>query len=322
MVTIPLMNPFETRVLPAVNPAPSRAAAPAARPSVPAQQRLALPLRGEGWLEIWDDRVVTSDQIFPLDASFSARVTTDWRAPLTAEPSLGLALRDDRGRWNIYVPSEEERIWQAEYVLRGVCEARGLALPDLRHDDTARQQGESGLLAPSATLPAMSHAPVRLEDLDRHPYEHRYQIPLANYTYTPAAWIAPDMQVAHAPSESARTVEMTSDGMLVAIAHLSLVFLPVLLPLTIWLALRRNVPRVAGQACEAAGFQAIVYCFGALLLGYAAESALTHDAGAAALGLLGFAALIAAGLVYALYGALRAIRGDDFRYLRFFRRNN
>jgi uncharacterized Tic20 family protein len=111
-----------------------------------------------------------------------------------------------------------------------------------------------------------------------------------------------------------------SDAVLIAIAHLSALFMPVLLPLTIWAALRQTAPRVAEQAREALRFQ-IGFCVLALaVLGYAGYEALRHSAASAATpGLAAFVVLLSGSLVYAFYGATQAVRGREFLYFGWFR---
>jgi uncharacterized Tic20 family protein len=283
------MNPFETPVLPAL----PRNEQAVAMPVAAAKLRLVLALHGDDLLEVWDDRIVTADQVYVLDEDFSARVTTDWRAPLTVEPELGLALLDARRRWNLYIPADEAQIWHAAYVLRAVCEARGIELADLSQSASQIQSygapigaGRDAMLARPAPVEAIGH---------------------------PAVWEA---------SPLARRLDLgtPSDAVLMAIAHLSVLFMPVLLPLAIWAALRQEVPHVAAQAREAMRFQLGFSVLALALLGFAGYEALAHGvASAATTGLAAFVVLLAGSLVYAFYAATQAVRGRDFLYFGWFR---
>jgi uncharacterized Tic20 family protein len=325
-ITTPLKNPYDTRVLPAVVlpaapllvPRPAPAQAPTTTPA--ARRRLVVDLQGHNRLEIWDDRVTTHDQIFALDDTFGARVTPDWRAPLTVEAPLGLALRDERGRWNIYVPVDEEQVWHAASLLRAVCAARGLDLPGL--DPTAVGATDESdqawhILASAPAAPAPAAAPVSAPA--RHAYERTHPAPVVRLSAGPVVARAPSTReikpFVTPPAPGLPASEPTSDTVLILIAHLSVVFLPVLLPLTIWLALRRSVPVVADQARQAAGFQAVVAALGAVLFGVAVHGALTHASMAATVALAAFVALLAVAAATACAVALRALRGDAFRYL-------
>lgn len=362
LVTIPLMNPYETRVLPALAQVPPRpASAPSrtpkpttVRPDAPqmsaapqpiaparsvavteppaARRRLAIQLQGQDWLEIWDDRIVTADHMFTLDNTFGAHVTPDWRAPLTVDAQLGLALRDERGRWNIYVPQTEEQIWQAIYVLRGVCEARGLALPDLeptvldRDAPPVEERTSAVASMPTAAATRSVARSTPVATTNPHAYEeHTYANPRILVNHPSAAWIAPNPQHAR-PTERTLSMPpaaegMSSDSVLIAIVHLSVLFLPVILPATVWLALRRSVPWVAAQASEAVRFQVVVACMEVLLLGSATLAALVHGSNVVSIGLAGFIILLAAAGVYAFYAVLRATSGHAFHYLGFLRRD-
>lgn len=323
MVTIPLANPYETRVLPAVVPSTPRPpiTATVAPPRL-AHRRLALQLQGNDWLEIWDDHIATRNQTFNLDESFNAEVTRDWRAPLTVEAPFGLALRDERGRWNIYIPLDEDQIWQAASVLRNVCVARGLDVPDLEPDalteDMSPVQGRN----PPASMPMRpftEHLSQQEPALGQHVYDHDYTQPQASVIYHPAVRAASDTpntrQISGSTIAQAPAMGMNSDIVLAAIVHLSVLFLPVILPVTVWLALRRTVPWVAGHAREAARYQAVVWCLGALLLGVSMLATLLHGSTVATVGLLAFITLLAGAGVYAFYAVLRATNGHSFGYL-------
>jgi uncharacterized Tic20 family protein len=107
-----------------------------------------------------------------------------------------------------------------------------------------------------------------------------------------------------------------SDSVLAAIAHLSVLFLPVLLPVTIWLSLRSAAPHVARHAREAAIFQSGFAVLAIVALGDAFIAALAHGLGGGALaGLIAFVALLALAGGCAFFAAAHALRGQDFSYL-------
>lgn len=324
MATIPLLNPFETRVLPALPR--FEAAAPA---DSQARLRLVLGLHADEQLEIWDDRIVAPDQEYTLDSLFDARVTSDWRAPLTVEPELGLALLDRRRRWNLYIPADEAQIWHAAYVLRAVCEARGIELEHLH--DTAPQihQWTSPIAVPDPVPMPLAASTPGASGMRAQPYVHSYAPP---YTHPyaqpdshpfrqPSAYALAEPDASLAGGLPARgNLTTPSDVVLMAIAHLSVLFMPALLPLAIWYSLRDSVPQVAEQAREALRFQLGVVVLALALLGYAGYEALRHGvAGAATTGLLGFVVVMAIAVVYAFFAATQAVRGHEFLYFSYFR---
>jgi uncharacterized protein len=117
-----------------------------------------------------------------------------------------------------------------------------------------------------------------------------------------------------------------TEALLAGIAHLSLFFAPILLPLIIWLAARDKSYYVARQAKQALVFQA-VYALAALLLVViwlvlAVELTATSAQGVVPVGVLAtFGVLIVLFVVLALYetifgiyAAVRTFRGRPFSY--------
>lgn len=121
----------------------------------------------------------------------------------------------------------------------------------------------------------------------------------------------------------------SSESVLAGIAHLSVFFAPLVLPLIIWLAAERNAPYASHQAKQAFFFHLaigvlsalVAIVFFAVTIALAAGGAFAGDArglGAGAfvffIGLLIVAALGVASIVLAIYAAVQTFHGRPFAY--------
>jgi uncharacterized Tic20 family protein len=309
-------NPRITRVLPAIGTQAQPARAdPIGRP------RCTFRLQGQQPLQVWDDRVVAAGQTYRLDERFGLRVNTDPRAPLTVEPPFALSLLARDGRWDLYIPADEADLWPAVFAIQEACRLRGVEPVGL---------SDEGGGAPSWGRVEASRAPQytqrpfvtpRTTPRPARSLDGQAAKPLVTPIWrprsaTPRAAMA-EVAALHTPDVGERTAEYTpSDSLLAAIAHLSVLFLPVLLPTTIWLSLRGAEPHVARHAREAAIFQSGFAVLAIVALGDAFVAALTHGFGAGAwAGLIAFVALLALAGGCAFFAAARALRGQDFSYL-------
>lgn len=241
-------------------------------------RRLRVPLGDGQSLEIWDDCVIAARTVFPFDESFGVGLVPDPRAPLTVDPPVALALLTRGAYRTVYVPAREEDTLHALYAIREACRLRGIVPIGI----------DEAVAEPLTPVP--SEAPQPQSVRSGHGVLTRHEAPSdAHYS--------------------------DAESVLIAIAHLSLLFLPVLLPAVIWQALRQTNPRVARQAKEAAEFQGIVYAIVLPVLGYAFVVAHAHGfIPASALGLAGFMVLLLAAATCVFAAAIEALRGHSFSY--------
>ena len=106
----------------------------------------------------------------------------------------------------------------------------------------------------------------------------------------------------------------TDDNLMAAIAHASIIFLGVVLPVVIWLIKKEKSKYVAFQALQAAVYQLAVFVvFIGLWFVFMILAIFTGGLGGLLFILLIPLMLIAA--VYGLYGAYMCYQGKDFRYV-------
>lgn len=144
--------------------------------------------------------------------------------------------------------------------------------------------------------------------------------PVAGAFAAQPRWISSD----HSPSseqqssDPAVNVPTSEERVLAALAHLSVVLLPIVLPLVIYLAARRSAPYAAQQAKQALGFQSIDAVLGVLM--FLLVNAVAGPAGRASE--LGFAVLAIAAIALLVFtvsfswahAARRAFAGEEFHY--------
>jgi uncharacterized Tic20 family protein len=121
----------------------------------------------------------------------------------------------------------------------------------------------------------------------------------------------------------------SGENVLAGIAHLSVFFAPILLPLIIWLASQRSAPYASYQAKQAFFFHlgiGVVSAMLAILLfivgaGLAAAGAFAHSPSGLGVGLFAFLLAIPAvvavallGVGFSIYGAVEAFQGHPFAY--------
>jgi hypothetical protein len=298
-------HPRITRVLPAT-PAETHATWQGVAGERP---RHSIWLQGREPLHVWGDRVVAASTSYPLDEDFGVRVVPDPRAPLTVDPQIGLALLTPSGRWDFYVPANEADLWPTVFAMHEACRARGIEPIGLADEERG---------APPPMWGAPDHAALSPQPqpaaLERPPLPAPLWRPpaAADWSSSAPAPFADDLPFAYAQAEAPRRFT-ESEAVLVAIAHLSLLFLPVVLPGAIWLSLRFAAPRIARQARWAALFQAGVSALTLPLLGYSFATALAHGFNLAArFELAGFFVVLVVAAACALYMAVRVLRGQIF----------
>jgi uncharacterized Tic20 family protein len=304
-----------------------------------ARLRVTVWLRGQDCLQVWDDRVVAPDETYALDDYFGAEVAPDPRAPLTVDPPMGISLLSRTGRWNTYFPANEADSWEVLFAIREACQACGVE-PVGMTDKPARAPVRTAPPVPafqteSAWRTPMPSAPFRAAPEPSFPLPQTWRpspritrpLPAVTAPIATPRW-ASEQPVQYAPPTPAGGFAVSpaihadapgtsSDELLAALAHLSLVFLPVVLPVAVWLTLRPSAPRVAQHARQAAVFQSGIYMLGLALLAYAFANVTAYGSTsvAALIGLLGFIVLLAAATVCAFYAAMQALHGYRFRYL-------
>jgi hypothetical protein len=224
---------------------------------------------------------------------------------------MGLALLSPSRRWDLYLPANEADVWPAVFAIHQACRERGIEPIGLADEESAASAwGAPAEAQPVPQLPQMppSRPPVA---------------PRSGWEAPEAAWfpVAP-VPVAGAADEPASrydedagpAVQFTAtEAVLAAIAHLSVLFLPVLLPAAIWLSLRFAAPHVAYQARRAALFQCGTTALALATLGYALKAALGHGFDIdARFGLAAFFAILAVAAGCALLASVRVLRDQDF----------
>jgi hypothetical protein len=323
------------------------------------QPILSVWLQGHDYLQLWEDRVVAPDRIFPLDEWFGARLATDPRAPLAmVDPPIAVALLSHSEHWTTFVPHREEDVWHLLFAIRQACRARGIT--PIGIDDGLSQPPpvtwaarepvptrparslaarlasqpltavpQPALAGPGApaqaptepmqpTPPSPTPVPIPPPAFAPVPTWVRGDVQWAPTTPRAAALSAPTTQ-AFTPSRRATPTGFSeSDAVLAAISHLSLLFLPVLLPGIVWLALRESTPHVAQHARQAAIFQLLFYVVELPLFAYAVAAALAHHPALAVVATL--LLLLGAGAYCAFAAATEALRGRPARYLALWRR--
>jgi uncharacterized Tic20 family protein len=291
-------NPRITRVLPALA-AETHPVWPETRSS---RSRFSIWLQGRETLQVWDDRVIASGHSYSLDQDFGVRIAADPRAPLTVDPPLGLALLALSGHWDVYIPADEADIWPTVFAIHQACRERGVEPIGLADEGNFAQEWGG---------PAQSQVP--------QPLAQTSVIPQAILGTRDTGWSAAIPWATGAADDpitgdDGRALQFTqSEAVLVAIAHLSLLFLPVLLPAAIWLSLRFAAPRVARQARRAVIFQCGASALALGTLGYSFIATLAGGFNLAArFGLVGFFVLMAAAAGSAFVAAVQVLRGQDF----------
>ncbi|HHQ45040.1 MAG TPA: DUF4870 domain-containing protein [Candidatus Altiarchaeales archaeon] len=112
-------------------------------------------------------------------------------------------------------------------------------------------------------------------------------------------------------SKKAKSKGSNDDNIMAAISHASVIIMPVIVPLIIWLMYKDKSKVVKFQALQALAYQLavtvvlVVLWFAAIILSFVVVGFL----------LIPVVLLLAlAALIYALIGAYKTFRGEDFRY--------
>ncbi len=256
---------------------------------------LSVGLRGGGDVVIWPDRISSGEEVYRLDELKRAAVVS---APVTANVAV---------------------------VGAGLAPALLLQLYD----------GRAPLFVPSDSLDALRllAAILRLRpDLDKGDTGQGAGRP------APLPAQSPTTQGTESGYVSRRTVQpldnALTDRVLAALAHLSVFYMPLLLPFILWLALRGGSPYASRQAKQAFFFHLlilaivavviipawVVLVIGGLTLATASNSSGIHAGGAP----LSISALVCGGAlaialsvalsVYGVYGAVQSFMGKPFSY--------
>lgn len=126
--------------------------------------------------------------------------------------------------------------------------------------------------------------------------------------------LTPEQPAIHALA----AVPTSEERMLASLAHLSMAFLPIVLPLAFFLALRRSAPYAAEQAKQALGFQCVDAIVAVLMLllvnAVTGLTGLANEVGFLVLALAGIALLVFAVSFSWAHAARRAFAGEPFHY--------
>lgn len=258
---------------------------------------LVISLLGGGDVLIWPDRVTSGVEVYPLVELKRAMVVS---APVTADVSMpGAGL----------VPA----------LLLQLRDGRAPLFVPLDPPDASRM------------LAGILHLRPELGEV-------RDAIGSADHTATPPVQSSASRDAGNGHASS-RTVQWDgiapTDRVLAGLAHLSVFYMPLLLPFILWLALRGGSPYASRQAKQAFFFHLVILAlvavviipvWGALVIGgltvaTASDSGGMHTGGATisiSSLVCGGALMIALAIalsIYGVYGAVRAFMGKPFHYL-------
>lgn len=200
---------------------------------------ISIALREGGNLALYPDRIVAPDATLALGDVAAAYIAVAPGLPPLPDgrplPALALRLRDDTYRTLVPAdPPDAARFLEALYALR----------PDLRPSPTgaAGAPGYPGYQAPPPAGPY--YAPPAPG------YGYGYGAPYVPYpAYAPYAPYAAPMHPSGVPD---------GDRILAGITHLSVFFASIIMPLIVWLAVKRSMPYASRQAKQAFFFQLIL----------------------------------------------------------------
>jgi uncharacterized Tic20 family protein len=216
-------------------------------------------------------------------------------------------------------------VW-ADRVVAGAAEAGGARTYPLRELTGAAPGGApdvGGVTVPTIVLRGRDGIWVTYVPADPPDAQSALE---AIYTMRPDLRAQP---AGYGAGYGAQPVSYSGESVLAGIAHLSVFFAPLLLPLIIWLAAERGAPYASHQAKQAFFFHLAIGVLSALVavvfiavtIALAAGGAFAGDArglGAGAfvffVGLLIVAALGVASIVLAIYAAVQTFHGRPFAY--------
>lgn len=257
---------------------------------------LSIKLRDGSDADLWPDRIAAQTGVYPLAQLSAAALVVDPAAPALPNglPAPAVQLRLIDGRMPVFTPADPP---DARRLLDAVFAYR----PDLRPAGFPPPPRPAYGYGPYAPPPPPGYAP----------YGQGY----ANPNYMPP--------VPHDPSG-----ERTMAG----IAHLSVFFAPVILPLIIWLTQRQSAPYAAKQGKQAFFWHLIFSVGVGLLWGIPYVIFFTRFVSSASsfgpdnppdplsffgpfLAFFGAAALLGlVNVVFSILGAVKGFRGEPFHY--------
>jgi uncharacterized Tic20 family protein len=282
--------------------------------------RLTIPLGSGDVLEVWDDRVMAARVAYPFDDWFGARVIADPRAPLTVDPPLALALVTHGGLWASYVPVNEVGTMAAITAIVEAC--RALKLEPIGIEESVRLPEVVGI--PQVTMRVAAVAPhPNSVPAAPPPAPASIAKPVSRARPTPllAGLMGLGQPPVRSPQQSAREENLAigkpgfsdAEALMMAIAHMSMFFLPVVLPVVIWRTLEQSSPAVASQARKTAVFQGAFWALALAVLIYSIGQAISHGWElASALGFVVFAVLLAVAAIIASRAAREAMATRNF----------
>lgn len=205
---------------------------------------ISIALREGGNLALYPNRIVAPDATLALGDVAAAYIAVAPGLPPLPDgrplPALALRLRDDTYRTLVPAdPPDAARFLEALYAPR----------PDLRPSPTgaAGAPGYPGYQAPPPAGPY--YAPPAPGYAPPIP-GYGYGAPYAPYpAYAPYAPYAAPMHPSGVPD---------GDRILAGITHLSVFFAGIIMPLIVWLAVKRSMPYASRQAKQAFFFQLIL----------------------------------------------------------------
>lgn len=252
---------------------------------------LGIALRNGGTLNVWADRLEAAGVSYPLADIVWAGLVNDPASPQGTQPLPAVAWRMANGQYASVTPSDPPQAWQ-------VLEALFAQRPELR----------TPLPPPAPPMaPPGSWAP---------PPQYGYPAGYAGQGYAPG----------YAPPQS-----NDNQTVMAGIAHLSIFFGALIVPLVLWLVNRGKAPYAAQQSKQAFFFHLGVFViemivvFGGLLLFFASALSFTSTApysdqppplfigGGLLWYVLIFGVQIVA-IVFGVLGAVKAFRGEPFHY--------
>jgi uncharacterized protein len=275
---------------------------------------LIVALRDGGSLIVWEDRLEASGSTYPLAVLAWVGIVNDAAAPpgTAAAPAVGWRLVN--GQQLSATPTDSPQVWQA---LEAIFSRR----PDLRTQlppQPATAQPEA--VAPPPHPSSVQSAPAQPEGASATPPET--YVPPSSGAYGPSAG-AP-YEYAPYPSQS-----MSNESVMAGIAHLSIFFGALIVPLVLWLVNRGKSPYAAQQSKQAFFFHVAVVVtecvifvggfallFGVLSTVYTANTNALSAVFAVLIViwyLVIFGILITA-IVFGVIGAVKAFQGQPFHY--------
>lgn len=264
-------------------------------------------LRDGGSLTVWQDRLEASGITYPLADLGWAGIVNDPAAPPGAAPTPAVGWRLANGQPLSATPTEPPRAWQA-------VEAIYSQRPDLRTPLPPQPAQSVGFAPPPQPAPAQPEGPSAPPPVAYTPPASGAYGPNASAPYGYASY----------PLQS-----NNNETVMAGIAHLSIFFGALIVPLILWLVSRDKSPYAAQQSKQAFFFHIavvvteLVIVVGGFALFFGVLSTI-YTSNTNALSAV-FAVLIIiwylvifgiqiTAVVFGIIGAVRAFQGQPFHY--------